>query len=688
MAMIENIRKRRGLLIFLIGLGMVMFLVPFDAVMSLFGRNAANQSVGEFDGESVNVVEWQNEQKLVAASNLYQGESNIQSAAWRDLVDKKLYGADLQAAGYAVGETEYDNVRYGISPSEMVKTAYYGGTVTEESRERARELFEMQPPAAESAQRALILKRYKLQKLESLLKKGFYANALDAERDYLMKNDKVKVDFVGVKYKDLADSLVTVSDNDVKSYFNQNKTSPKYKQNPFREVQLITFNIEPSSADSIDLMNALEINKTDFMSSEDDSLFVVDRSEDGIFVKETYVAETLEEGIDSVLVNAPVGTVVGPYEDDGKFKLSKVIDKKPVVSRANARHIFLSAGFQKAEQDSVQNIADSLKKILNDGGSWSTQAAKWSQDDSTSNKGGILGWMDADAEINPEEKVKNTLRTRLMAAEKGKAAIAKVPGGISIYEAVNFEYDGENSVLAVLSNTIEASEATKDEIYEKASELTFNYSTTDDLVAAAEADGIKATSQKVRNTSRTISSIPNSEAVVFWTNNRERDLGEVSDVFNLPGQYVIAGISKIQDGKVPDFSTVEEDVRADVLKKAKFDYLKSDMESGDLASIEGKLEGAIKRSATLTFNSTNIAGFGGNEPEAVGLAFGAPDGSISRPVQGTDGALVIQVNSKELAGEKASYADTQSTLQGTYSGKYSRIRSSLSSQLVKDNRNR
>ena len=37
MAMIENIRKRRGLLIFFIGIGMLGFLVPYDAVMSLNG---------------------------------------------------------------------------------------------------------------------------------------------------------------------------------------------------------------------------------------------------------------------------------------------------------------------------------------------------------------------------------------------------------------------------------------------------------------------------------------------------------------------------------------------------------------------------------------------------------------------------------------------------------------------------
>ena len=47
MAMIENIRKRRGLLIFFIGIGMLGFLVPYDAVMSLFGRTPGSETIGE-----------------------------------------------------------------------------------------------------------------------------------------------------------------------------------------------------------------------------------------------------------------------------------------------------------------------------------------------------------------------------------------------------------------------------------------------------------------------------------------------------------------------------------------------------------------------------------------------------------------------------------------------------------------
>ncbi len=38
MSMIQQIRNRQGLLIVMIGIGMLGFLVPYDAVMALMGQ--------------------------------------------------------------------------------------------------------------------------------------------------------------------------------------------------------------------------------------------------------------------------------------------------------------------------------------------------------------------------------------------------------------------------------------------------------------------------------------------------------------------------------------------------------------------------------------------------------------------------------------------------------------------------
>ena len=63
MSLIENIRKRQGLLIAFIGLGMLGFLVPYDAVMALFGRGT-NRTIGVVNGEEITALEYQNELQM------------------------------------------------------------------------------------------------------------------------------------------------------------------------------------------------------------------------------------------------------------------------------------------------------------------------------------------------------------------------------------------------------------------------------------------------------------------------------------------------------------------------------------------------------------------------------------------------------------------------------------------------
>ncbi|MCC6600783.1 MAG: SurA N-terminal domain-containing protein, partial [Crocinitomicaceae bacterium] len=57
MAMIEKIRRQSGLLLIMIGLGLVGFLLPYNAVMKMFGRGG-NSAIGEINGRSVSPEEW------------------------------------------------------------------------------------------------------------------------------------------------------------------------------------------------------------------------------------------------------------------------------------------------------------------------------------------------------------------------------------------------------------------------------------------------------------------------------------------------------------------------------------------------------------------------------------------------------------------------------------------------------
>ena len=58
--MIEQIRNRQGLLLVIIGIGMLGFLVPYDAVLALMGQGTT-RDVGSVGGESISALTYRME---------------------------------------------------------------------------------------------------------------------------------------------------------------------------------------------------------------------------------------------------------------------------------------------------------------------------------------------------------------------------------------------------------------------------------------------------------------------------------------------------------------------------------------------------------------------------------------------------------------------------------------------------
>ena len=56
MAMISTLRKQGWLVLALVGIGIVGFLIPYDAVMAMFG--GASDKVGVINGEKIKQEQW------------------------------------------------------------------------------------------------------------------------------------------------------------------------------------------------------------------------------------------------------------------------------------------------------------------------------------------------------------------------------------------------------------------------------------------------------------------------------------------------------------------------------------------------------------------------------------------------------------------------------------------------------
>jgi peptidyl-prolyl cis-trans isomerase D len=126
MAMIEKIRRQSWLLLTMVGIGLLSFLVPYDAVMSMFG--GGNNTIGEIDGHTISAQDWQKALQDREPLFQYQGnQTNLSNDTWNQLTENYLYNDEYEAAGLQVTNEEYDEILFGELLSPYVLQTIYGG---------------------------------------------------------------------------------------------------------------------------------------------------------------------------------------------------------------------------------------------------------------------------------------------------------------------------------------------------------------------------------------------------------------------------------------------------------------------------------------------------------------------------------------------------------------------------------
>ena len=138
---IESIRNRQTLLLTLIGLGMLSFLIPYDAVIALMGNTATSQAAGSVNGEEISFLEYRT--KVQERNGLFNYTDNraAQNEVWADIVSERLYGDEFEDLGLALTKEEFDDIRYGDFVSPWVSRTFYGGQVNEQKKDEWRQSF-------------------------------------------------------------------------------------------------------------------------------------------------------------------------------------------------------------------------------------------------------------------------------------------------------------------------------------------------------------------------------------------------------------------------------------------------------------------------------------------------------------------------------------------------------------------
>jgi peptidyl-prolyl cis-trans isomerase D len=642
MAMIEKIRNQRWLLIVVVGVSLLGFLINGAVLKWIQGGNS---DIGEINGETISATEWMaaiDEQKLLF--NYNGNETGLSNDTWNNLVESKLFLGEFEELGLSVSDEEYDEILFGEMTSPYVRQVIYQGQVDSTKRNSLRTNFDGMPANIATGYKNLIsIKRMK-EKYDLMVKKGQYANNLDGKWAFKQASDKVSLSYVVKTYAEIPDSTVTVSESDIRDYYNKHKNDREYKQESSRSVEYIKFPVRASSMDSTTLKAQLADLAGSFRTATSDSSFAAENANTPAKAFSRYHAGSFPEPYNTQVSSDSLGKIIGPFEYNDAYCIAKVSNRINQLDSVRARHILVKADRKiPAELATARAKADSIKSVIAKENNFEAMAAQYGTD-GTKNSGGDLNWFAKGAMVKEFEDA-------AFSGAKGALQIVVTDFGVHVLEVTDQKF--AVAKVAIVDRRIEPSSGTRKDAYRLASDFSLNFADTASFRAAADTlngGTVVTPANNIKPNATNIPGLANGGTVVSWAYGAE--LGEVSQPMMIDNDYIIAALTEIKERGVPTLENVYDKMKAEAIKEKKAEKYMEMMKQGSLAEIATAIGSTVKTSADLTLKATNIPGSGVNvqEYEVIGIAFGMKKDFVSSPIKGKGGVYVLQKTSDIVEG--------------------------------------
>ena len=618
MAMIEKIRRQGWLALVLVGGALLLFIIQ-NALDS--GMGSGPDALGEIDGSDVSYTEWQ---KVIARQrsvfDYSKNESGLSNDAWNQLVEERLYADEFEAMGIEVSEEEYEEMMFGKYLSPYIKQTIYQGVDSMSYRDRVRKYFDSQDPLKVDLMKDFFIFKRKKEKYDNMIKWGVYVNTVDAKWAFKANNNKVNVDFVAKSFAEIPDTDVNVSEDDVKSYYNQHKSEREYKQERSRSVDYVLMNVTPSSEDTLAIMNNLAAAIKEFSSAS-------------AATSNRYKAGSIGEPFNTKVLTAPVDSVIGPVVEAGAVKLLKIAKRVSEVDSVQERHILIKDASPKGKAK-----ADSLAAVIKGAKNFEAMAKMYGTD-GTKDKGGDLGMFGRGAMVAEFEKA-------CFDGNVGEIQVVQSQFGYHVVEVTKKKAPQMNTYVASVEQPLEPSPKTKDGALRKLKDITINSQDTASFRANVKAmdPNMKVIAAKMiyPNATNIMGFNGDAQAVVSWA--YKADINDVSSPMVLDNSVVVAVLTEIRDRGVPSFENVKDQMKIKVVKEKKGELWAAKLKGASLAEIATANGLTVKKSENVTLRNVNLpeAGISDQEFSLVGYCFGLAKDKVSEPIVGEGGVYVIQ----------------------------------------------
>ena len=651
MALIGRIRKRVGLLIAFVGISMVLFILG-DLVTSNKGiMGSASDVVGVVNGEKIHYQEF--EKKIENLIQTYKTNAKtetidqnttdmLREQAWNTIVNDNTLGLEYKNLGISCGPEELFDYITGRNPHPQIRQAFTDPKTGIYDPQNVVRFLKDLPNRDEATQKqwsdfeTALREEHIAQKYKEAIKSALSVTTLEAKNHYFESSRTINLKFVVLNYNTVQDSSVKPEESDLKKYYEAHQNN--YKQaETVRKIDYITFDITASPEDRQEIMGWITKKNDEFTQTTDNILFV-NQNSDVTYDSTFYSKGSLSPVLDTTLFTASVGTIIGPYEEGGSVKLSKLISTRMIPDSVKARHILLK--IENNDTASAMARADSLKNAIKKGSRFEDLASRFSTDGSASS-GGDLGWFKPGKMVKP-------FNDACFYGKKGDLPVVQSQFGVHLIEIQEMGSVSKQVQVATVMRKIEPSQKTYDALYNKANQFAATNNTGELFDAACMKQGInKRAADNVRENDKNISGLEQPRELIRWMYKAKK--GEMSKAFTIGDKYVIAHLTAIREKGFLPLDDVKQQVSAGAIKEKKAEMLidKFNKQAAGATSIDAVAQ-KMNVVATDGDNANFANGYipsAGVEPRLIGYAYALKQGQLSKPIKGDNGVYMIAIKS-------------------------------------------
>lgn len=685
MATLQNIRNRGSLMIaIVIGLALGAFILG-DMLNS--GSNLMKPSqmeIAEIDGESVQYPDFQ--RKVEELSEIYKSNSQqaqidentweqIREQVWQGYLQENILNKASEKLGVTVTTEELFDLVQGPNPHPIIQQMFKDpktGAVDKSMMIQFLKSLESTATPQQKSYWLYIENQIQQDKIRSkyntLVSKGLYVTSSEAKKSLEAKNRNASFQYLVLNYSSISDAAVTVSDSDLKEYYNQHKDL--YKQDKTRKIEYVSFEVLPSAADNAATQKWVTDIKEEFAAATDNAQYVNVNSDtrfDPSFLKK----EELPANIAEWAYTAQPGDFYGPYFENNEYKLVKLDQFKMLPDSVQASHILINPQ-TVGSVEKARALVDSLKRNIELGGSFAEAAMKYSEDPGSKLKAGDLGWFKRKQMVPEFEEA-------AFSGEINKLYIAGTQFGFHLIKTTKKGKETNQVRIATLSRKVVASTETYQKAYSETSKFASENQSLEEFNKAVLNQKLDKKIATLKENDREVTGLEQSRSLVRAAFSAEKGKilvnNEGSPIFEFGNKFVIGAMTEATEEGPSSFEEAKIRVDLAVRKEKKAQMLAEKVKSAasgqtDLASVASKLSTEVKDAPAVNFTTFSIpsAGF---EPAVIGTVCNLAEGKISEPIEGNAGIYLVKVTSvvnnadADLKGEKVRLAQSLSYRAGS-----------------------